>query len=147
MYVCMMKKEIMITIDNNDDYNNNNIRIVWDSLQFWVPSNVTGTLMMRVNLSKGNPVPFSEMPWVERPNEVIQLWPNPSLGNELHWKCNLPELNRIEIIDGQGRLLVSQKVQSEAGVISLPADITNGIYNIVFYNSDQSLSKIISVVR
>lgn len=129
------------------DYNNNNTRIVWDSLQFWVPSNVTGTLMMRVNLSKGNPVPFSETVSGESSKHAIHLWPNPASGNELNWKFEMPGLNRIEIMDSQGRLLLSEKLKLEAGVISLPNDIPNGIYNIIFYNSNQAYSKVFSVIR
>lgn len=129
------------------DYNNNNTRIVWDSLQFWVPSNVSGTLMMRVNLSKGNPIPFSETPSVMPVGPQLQIWPNPTVGDYLHWKFDATESQQIEILDIQGRVIFSDQDLGDTGTIFLPGDFPNGLYTIRFINSTGTYRKMFSVLR
>jgi len=129
------------------DYNNNNTRISWDSLQFWVPSNVGGTLMIRLNLSKGNPVPFSWDTHQVEDQTQIAVWPNPTQGNSFQWSTQNGPIHRIELYDLQGRVLSTEKVDSDSGRINLPATIDSGLYNIVFYNKSGVESKRLHLQR
>ena len=129
------------------DYNNNNTRISWDSLQFWVPSNVGGTLMIRLNLSKGNPVPFSWDTHQVEDRTQIAVWPNPTQGNSFQWSTQNGPIHRIELYDLQGRVLSTEKVDSDSGRINLPATIDSGLYNIVFYNKSGVESKRLHLQR
>lgn len=108
------------------DYNNFNTRAMWDSLQYWVPSNVQGTLMMRLTLSKGSPVPLQVNPTAGDAARAT-VWPNPVTGNGIHWKTsgNQEDLS-VQLYDGLGRGVASGNGQD--GYLRIPDNLPDGIY-------------------
>lgn len=108
------------------DYNNFNTRAMWDSLQYWVPSNVQGTLMMRLTLSKGSPVPFQVNP-TDADAARASVWPNPVTGNALHWKREENQNGQpVQLFDGLGREVASGDGQD--GYLRIPDHLPDGIY-------------------
>jgi len=109
------------------DFNHNNTRIMWDSLQVWVQSSVSATLMIRLLLSKGEPVPFG----MNKKGEAgagFQIWPNPFQGNKLFWKQDLVSHGYFHLFDLMGRERTVYFFEGSKGWLNPEDSIEPGIY-------------------
>jgi hypothetical protein len=114
------------------DYNNFNTRVMWDSLQTWVGSNLQGTLMMRLNLSKGNPVPFFLNESPTSVNGDLSIWPNPAGSEMLWWKHSGERNGDILIYDALGQLVFQSTYEGQTGQFQLPFLPASGVYKVIF---------------
>ena len=80
----------------------------------------------------------------------LQLSPNPSIGDfELQLNGDLSNTVLIEIIDIMGRVVYSQELKSykRKNKITLPEEISNGLYNCVITSGEAKVSKKIVVLK
>lgn len=92
-----------------------------------------------ITLPIENPVGMKE---IEQNELGVNIYPNPSK-DVLHFEFNKKESTQTEIIDMNGRILISKEVQAHENSISLKS-LNNGIYFIRFTNKNGiSIKKIL----
>lgn len=129
------------------DFNHNNTRIVWDSLQNWVSSNVNGTLMIRLILSAGNPIPFDAEDTLSASGEV-QVWPNPVQGSEIQWgNFSSGTFSRIKLLNSIGQVLLQSEIQGGEGRLHLPPMLPDGVYLLEFSGPEGRIVKRLNILR
>jgi N-acetylneuraminic acid mutarotase len=67
----------------------------------------------------------------------FEIYPNPNSGQDLFWKCNT-EVDLIEIIDAQGKLIRSTKTTGNSLTVS---DLAAGFYQLRIYREGEMLAQ------
>ena len=74
------------------------------------------------------------------PDDEVTLWPNPSTGN--FTIRNIPDqMNRIEISDIRGSVIVSRKMMQGEKELSLSTGLKPGIYLVTLYGDNYNLTR------
>lgn len=115
------------------DFNHANTRAVWDSLQTWVKSNVLGTLMIRLILSKGTVVPVATDAMIEGDSE-FSVYPNPVQNQTLNWYRRNTGTATCTLYDMQGKSHYAFDIEAHKGSTNLPDQLPTGIYILTYRN-------------
>lgn len=73
-------------------------------------------------------------------DNLIQIFPNPSNGNNIFIKTE-NDIEQLQIIDIAGKIVYSLKSIGNKKEMSIPENITNGIYFLQIINTEQTISK------
>ena len=109
------------------DFNHANTRMVWDSLQTWVKSNVSATMMVRLVLSKGTTIPAHTFTDTQE-STFFTVYPNPIADYTLNWFRSDIGPAIFTLYDLQGKAQWEWPTQEAQGTTILPASISSGIY-------------------